>query len=62
MSEAYSEPCQTSKTAFCENNLRLKAVDYFRKTLHHHFGQGSEHASDTLTYTLFINCFAIKII
>ena len=36
-SEAYSEPCQTSKIECFEykfKGLNLKAVDYFLKTLH----------------------------
>ena len=32
--ETYSEPCQTSKTAFSGNSQQVKAVYYFRMKLY----------------------------
>ena len=44
--EAYSEPYQASKMECFAKIERLKAVNYFRKTLHLRCWQGSEYASE----------------
>ena len=56
--EAYSELCQTSKMAFCENSERLKAVDILTKRSIFDIWQSSEYPSDfVFTFRLHFSFF-----
>ena len=49
ITEAYSEPSQTSKVErFNKNSKRFLVVNYFHKTLHLYVWQGFEYASELI--------------